>query len=98
MTDAVARVCPPRQVPASVSCFQRGMGWKVNGCNTAQGTAAASRNPANSSSLRAVGDVEPAHPGTLKLRHREAVSRMFESNDQVWDAEKALALARGLYD
>ena len=37
--------------------------------------------------------------GTLKLRtHREVVSRMFESNDQVWDAEKALALARGLYD
>lgn len=37
--------------------------------------------------------------GALKLRtHREAISRMFESNDQVWDAEETLALARELHD
>ncbi len=37
--------------------------------------------------------------GALKLRsHREAVSRMFESADQVLDAEEILALARELYD
>ena len=37
--------------------------------------------------------------GSLKLRtHREAISRMFDSNDQVWDAEETLALARELHD
>ena len=37
--------------------------------------------------------------GALKLRtHRKAISRMFESNDQVWDAEEVLALARELQD
>lgn len=37
--------------------------------------------------------------GALKLRvHRKAISRMFESNDQVWDAEEILALAREIHD
>ncbi len=37
--------------------------------------------------------------GALKLRtHREAISRMFESNDQVWDAAETLTLARELQD
>ena len=125
MTDAAARVCSPRPVPASVSFFQRGMSLEVNGCNTAWGATAASRNLANFSSLRAVGDVGTCLPlgverlemvdggrkiggvllfgglaaGVLKLRtHREAVSRRFEGNDQVWDAEETLALACGLYD
>ena len=35
--------------------------------------------------------------GALKLRtHREAISRLFESNDQVWDAAETLTLAREL--
>ena len=37
--------------------------------------------------------------GALKLRtHREAISRLFESNDQVWDVQETLALAHELHD
>ena len=37
--------------------------------------------------------------GSLKLRtHREAITRLFDRNDQVWDAEEISALARELYD